>query len=341
MGQGFGSGEDALFTAISQTTMGAYQEVLTDPAYKSLGVIFTYPILGSYGIMDEDSESLAVQVEAVICREYNPEPSNFRYTMNLGDFLEEFSVPGICEIDTRALQKHLSSLEDKRVYLTDEDTDEALCMEKLKAYVPDANLAITAGVKNLRHLKSADFRHALALVDYGASQSILEGLRQVGCNISLLPADSKAEAILAIPADAIILSDGPGNPEDYPELVTAIRKLIGKKAIFAMGLGYQLLALAEGARIERLAVGHFGTNHAVKNLLDNHLDFYTQNHIYCVLEESLPEGVCVLFKNTIDNSLEGIMSEEKRYIATQFVPNLDQQNGNASYIIQKLMDWME
>lgn len=337
-GKGFGADIDGVFQCVFQRSMVGYQETITDPTYFDLTVAFTYPLIGNYGITDEDNESKVPLVTAVICRDYNDEPSNFRYTQTLAEFLEDHGIPGITGIDTRALQKHLRDTKSDLLMLCDADYANVDAMKALQDYkAPDKSVS-RVSVKKKRFIRAIDYKYQVAILDYGVKKSIIDDLKAQACNVTLFPYDTPAEEILKTNVDGIILSNGPGNPEELTEQIAVVKNLLDKKPILAFGLGYQLLCLAKGAKTQKMDQGHYSSNHTVKNHRTNKIISVEQNHRFAVIEESLSNTDLELYyTNVIDGSVEAVIQEEQKIIGLQFDVRLDMD----SKILQQFCDWME
>ncbi len=340
LGYSFGATEDRVFEVIFNTSVVGYQEIISDPSYAGLGVIMTYPLIGNYGIADDDFESRTASIGALIVREYNDEPSNFRYTKTLGEVLEENNIPGIHGLDTRKLTRTIRDHGSQRALLTSIDTtvEEGL---KIIAETPE-NTGIVAQISCRKpwHSRIANHKYNVIAVDCGVKLSLIKGLNARGCNVTVVPYNTSAEAILALHPDGVVISNGPGAPENVPEAVETINALRGKTPIFAIGLGHQLVALAFGAKTEKLVSGHHGSNHPVRELATGNMETFVQNHCYAVtgLEDTTLTATHV---NVLDGTNEGFECADEQIISVQFTPTDAEGPRDRVCLIDKFVTMMK
>ncbi|MFP5211765.1 MAG: glutamine-hydrolyzing carbamoyl-phosphate synthase small subunit, partial [Acidobacteriota bacterium] len=356
-GYAFAGHGRALGEVVFNTSMTGYQEVLTDPSYKGQIVAMTYPLTGTYGINDEDMESAAVQVEAFIVKEYQEFVSNWRSKKSLAEFLEEYGKIGIEGIDTRALTRHIRVVGAmKGIIATDTDDVNAL-MEQVQAY-PGLN-----GVDLVQHVTcKAPYRwrsgpqplegfptwiegepgFKVAAIDCGIKYNILRMLEDAGCQILVFPAHTPAEEILAANPDGIFLSNGPGDPSAVHYVISTVRELLGKRPIFGICLGHQMMGLALGGQTFKLKFGHRGANQPVKDLTTGKVEITSQNHGFCVDPESLRSiAVRPTHINLNDNTLEGMEHLEIPAFCVQYHPEASPGPHDASYLFDRFIKLME
>lgn len=314
-GEAFGYLEEAVGEVVFNTGMTGYQEVLTDPSYWGQIVTMTYPLIGNYGVNLEDLESKSPKVKGFIVKEYCKNPSNFRAEMNLDSYLKQNKIIGLENIDTRALTKVLRNSGTMRGVIALGEMNKEAVQEKIKSFSNvDAVKKVTAKEK---YTVDGSGKH-VALMDFGVKENIIRCFKERNCKITVLPAYTKPEEVLNLNPDLIFLSNGPGDPEDLPEIIENIKALVGKKPIGGICLGHQLLALALGGSTEKLKFGHRGCNHPVKDLERNRVYITSQNHGYVVKE--MPENMVVTHVSLNDGSIEGMRGIKQRIFSVQYHP---------------------
>ena len=319
-GTSIGAAREVISEIVFNTSMTGYLEVMTDPSYAGQAVCMTYPLIGNYGICYEDQESRKPWIDAFIVRELSRIPSNFRSVDTIQHFLEKHDIPGIAGIDTRALTKILREKGTMNGMITvNENYDLDEIIPRLKAYTTGKVVEkVTCSEKEV--LKGNGPK--VALMDFGAKKNIAKSLNERGCEVTVYPAGTKAEEIIAANPDGIMLSNGPGDPETCVSIIEEIKKLYNTDIpIFAICLGHQLMALATGADTKKMKYGHRGGNHPVKDLDSGHVYISSQNHGYAVENDSLPEGEAkVLYVNANDGTCEGIRYLNEPAFSVQFHP---------------------
>ena len=339
-GTSIGSTKDMISEIVFNTSMTGYLEVLTDPSYAGQAVVMTYPLIGNYGITP-DMESRKAWPDGYIVRELSRMPSNFRCEGTIQDFLKEQDIPGIAGIDTRALTKILREKGIMNGMITTNENynlDEIL--PKLKAYtVGDVVSKVTCDEKYVLEGNGPK----VALMDFGAKKNIAKSLNERGCEVTVYPAGTKAEEIIAANPDGIMLSNGPGDPETCVSIIEEIKKLYNTDIpIFAICLGHQLMALANGAKTYKLKYGHRGGNHPVKDLTNNRVYISSQNHGYVVADKTVPEDVAeISFINANDASTEGLHYLGKNIFTVQFHPEACPGPQDTAFLFDKFIDMME
>ncbi len=337
-GSSFGARRDALCEVVFNTSMTGYTEVLTDPSYYGQGVIMTYPIEGNYGVNFDDMESRRIWVSCFIVREYTTLASNFRCEATLDELLKKYDIPGISGIDTRAITKKIRENGTMPGYLTtNPDYNKEEILEKLRGYkIADAVKTVTR--PEPLHLAGGGYR--VALLDVGAKDNIAGSLHRRGLDVTVYPALTPAEEILAAKPNGIMISNGPGDPTDCGEVIANVKKLYGSDVpIFGICLGHQLMALATGASTEKLKYGHRGANHPVKDLALGRVYITSQNHGYVVskIDESVAE---ISHVNVNDGTVEGLRYKGKNIFTVQFHPEACPGPQDTEYLFDEFIEMM-
>ena len=338
-GMSIGSPRESISEIVFNTSMTGYLEVLTDPSYAGQAVAMTYPLIGNYGVTP-DMESERPWAEGYIVRELSRMPSNFRSTGAIQDFLRQHDIPGIAGIDTRALTKILREKGTMNgMITTDEDYCLADILPRLKAYTT-GNVVDKVTCARISVLKGKKKR--VALLDLGAKQNIAKSLQQRGCEVTIYPARTCAEEILSAKPDGIMLSNGPGDPKECQGIIQEIKKLHASDVpIFAICLGHQLMALANGADTHKMKYGHRGGNHPVKDLETGRVYISSQNHGYVVDAGSLDPAVAVpAFVNVNDGTNEGLTYTGKNIFTVQFHPEACPGPLDSGYLFDRFMGMM-
>ena len=340
-GESFGASKEIISEIVFNTSMTGYLEILTDPSYAGQAVVMTYPLIGNYGICTEDMESRHPWPGGLIVREYSTLASNFRNEMTLDDFLKKYDIPGIAGVDTR----HLTRIAREHgvmngMITTREDFVLEEELKKIRAYKVEG-VVRQVTCKEKRVLPGDGFK--VALMDYGAKYNIERSLNSLGCQVTVYPAYTPAEEVLADEPDGIMLSNGPGDPKECVEIIEELKKLFATNIpIFGICLGHQLMALANGADTEKMRYGHRGANHPVKDLKTGKVYISSQNHGYVVLESSLDRDVAeVSFININDGTLEGIHYLGKNVMTVQFHPEACPGPNESAFLFNEFMNMME
>ncbi len=338
-GRSFGFPGEKTGELVFNTSMTGYQEILTDPSYKGQIVIMTYPLIGNYGINEADVESRDPKVEGFVIKENSPIYSNWRADRSLSDYLIEHRIMGVEGMDTRALTKHIREKGAMKAILSTEDLDPDRLVQKAKASPGLIGRDLVKEVtcdnpyrwteKNDAQFLSHPFppsvahhsRFKVVVIDFGVKLNILRSLKDWGCEVTVLPASSTADLILSYQPDGILLSNGPGDPEGVSYAIENVRQLIGKKPIFGICLGHQLLGLALGGKTFKLKFGHRGGNQPVKDLKTGKVHITSQNHGFAVAPDSLdPEEVELTQINLNDRTLEGMRHKKLPIFSVQYHP---------------------
>lgn len=320
-GLGFAADVERIGELVFNTSMVGYQEILSDPSYADQIIVMTYPLIGNYGITDEDYETKFPSIGGMIVKENNDSPSNFRYTKTLSEVLEENHIPAISGLDTRMLTRILRDAQGIRAIITDIDTPVEEAVDKIKAQPRPTNLVSKVSSKKRWFARTTNYKYDIVAIDCGMKLNMVRNLNNHGCNVTVVPWNTTAEQIMAFNPDGVLISNGPGSPEDVPEVVETIRQLRGRVPMFGICLGHQLLALAYGAKIKSINPGHRGGNHPVKELESGQVMITAQNHGYAVDEDSVKDTELeITHINLLDNTVEGLRCKEDKVLSVQFHP---------------------
>ncbi|MFO0800937.1 MAG: glutamine-hydrolyzing carbamoyl-phosphate synthase small subunit [Gemmataceae bacterium] len=353
-GRAFGAAAESAGEVVFNTSMTGYQEVLTDPSYTGQIVTMTYPLIGNYGTTALDAESEKVRVAGFVVRELTKVPSNFRSTRDLDGYLRAAGVTGIEGIDTRALVRRLRVRGAMNGVLSATESDDAALVARAKAFpgmagrdlvrevVPTKAFTWTEGfgrfAEHVLPARPAD-RHVVA-VDYGMKWNILRCLTQVGCKVTVVPGTATADEILSHDPDGIFLSNGPGDPAAVGYAIDAVKGVLGKKPVFGICLGHQLLGLALGAKTFKLKFGHRGANQPVLDRRTGKVEITTQNHGFAVDPTTLPAGAEPTHVNLNDQTLEGLRHTGLRAFSVQYHPEAAAGPHDSSYLFEEFRTLM-
>jgi carbamoyl-phosphate synthase small subunit len=342
-GWAFGADTDAVFELVFNTSMTGYQEILTDPSYRGQGVLFTVSHIGNVGINTEDDESAKPQISAAVIRSLSPVISNWRATISLSDWLTQHDVPGISGVDTRWLTRKLRDGGTQKAALSTKGTSadvllqmvrewpgldghdmvkEVTCEESYHWQGDDGDKWVTRKDNSILDNRISNTEYRIVAYDFGIKENILRHLASYGANVTVVPADTSADKVLAMKPDGIFLSNGPGDPAGLPYVVEAVSGLIESGVpVFGICLGHQLIGRALGADTHRLKFGHHGGNHPVQHLPSGKVLITAQNHNYCVTAGDLnPDETEITYKSLNDDSLEGLRLKDKPVFSVQFHP---------------------
>lgn len=341
-GYGFGDNCDAVCEIVFNTSMVGYQEIISDPSYTYQAVVMTYPLIGNYGITDEDFETKSPTIGGLIVREYNDFPSNFRYTKTLSETMEENHIPGISGIDTRKLTRSIRDLGSRRVCITSIDTPNEKALEIIKNTPVPKDAVSRVSCRKKWYSRTSNPKYNVVAIDCGIKLNIIRSLNQIGCNVTIVPWNTSAEDIRMMKPDGLFISNGPGDPEDVQPVIETVKALKGKLPIFGICLGHQMISLAYGAKTYKLKFGHRGGNHPVKNLETGKLEITSQNHSYAVASESVEgTGLKVTHINLLDNTVEGVECKEDRVFSVQYHPESAPGPQDSKYLFGKFIDIMK
>lgn len=356
-GRSFGAGGEVTGEVVFNTAMTGYQEVLTDPSYKGQMVTMTYTQIGNTGINPEDIESRGLFLSGFIVREYLDFPSNFRSTMSLDACLKENNVVGIHGIDTRALTRHLRDHGAQNGVISTVDFDHASLVAKAKAVPSMAGLDLASGVSCEKPyhwteggwklgagyplVDPASLKYKVVAYDFGIKYNILRCLVDAGCDVTVVPATFPAEEALALKPDGIFLSNGPGDPEPLTASIDIIKQFVGKKPIFGICLGHQLLGLALGGKTVKLPFGNHGSNLPVMDMATRKVEITSQNHGFAVDLDSLGNTACLGHENLNDQTVEGIRHCDLPIFSVQHHPEASPGPHDSQYLFGRFVEMME
>lgn len=341
-GYSFGCDCERVCEIVFNTSMVGYQEIISDPSYTYQAVVMTYPLIGNYGIADEDYETRVPTIGGLIVREYNDLPSNFRYTKTLSEVMEEYRVPGVSGIDTRKLARSIRDLGSRRVLITDAETPVETALETIKNTPVPHDAVSRVSCKKRWYSRTANAKYNVVAIDCGIKLNIIRSLNARGCNVTVMPFDTPAEEVIKMKPDGIFLSNGPGDPEDVTPVIELVKSLKGKYPIFGICLGHQMISLALGAKTYKLKFGHRGGNHPVKNLETGKIEITSQNHSYAVDGESLEgTGLKITHINILDNTVEGVSDEKNHIFSVQYHPESAPGPQDSAYLFDRFIALME
>ena len=336
---------------VFNTAMMGYQEILTDPSYHFQLVTMTYPQIGNYGVNPKDFESRRIYAAGFIVREYSPVVSHWQATRSLDEYLKFHGVVGISDIDTRQLTRHLRDHGAQMGMITTSEESPDALLEKLKGGKKLVGRDIAREVSTEAHYKwpmddagklDQPLNFRVAVYDFGVKFSILRALYEHGCELQIFPAHTPADDVLSWKPDGIFLSNGPGDPEPVDYAVDAVKRLLGKKPIFGICLGHQILGLALGAKTSKLKFGHHGANHPVKYLPTGAVEITSQNHGFIVDGESLPQSeVEVTHINLNDGTLEGFRHKSLPAYSVQYHPESAPGPRDSRYLFENFIEEMK
>ncbi len=347
-GKGFGHEGEAVGEVVFNTSLTGYQEILTDPSYKGQIVTMTYTQMGNCGINVEDIESLnGPKAEGFVVKEYLDFPSNWRSSNSLGRYLGDHKIVCIEGIDTRALTRHLRDNGSQMGIISTVDLNPESLLEKVRRHpgISAFDLVKDVTTKEKYAWKEGCWKWCVAekgevvlkvvVYDFGVKFNILRNLVEAGFDVSVVPAKTAAEAVLETDPDGIILSNGPGDPRTVTYAIENTRKLIGKKPVFGICLGHQILGLAMGGRTYKLKFGHHGGNHPVKDLSTGRVEITSQNHNYCVDIESVRGQATLTHKNLYDGTEEGMRHVEYPIFSVQHHPEAGPGPNDSAHLFKR------
>jgi len=340
-GKSFGAIGKTLGEVCFNTGITGYQEILTDPSYAKQIVTMTAPHIGNYGVNSEDIESSKVQASGFVIKEESIVPSNWRSQVSIGDYLQNENIVGIKNIDTRSLTIHLRNHGAMNGIISSESINDGLLRKELIEH-PSMTGQDLARVVSTREMYkfSEQGKYKVAVLDFGVKRNILKILKNLDCQVSVFPANTSLKEILGISPDGVFLSNGPGDPAAVSYAITTVKELLGKKPMFGICLGHQILALSLGAKTFKLKFGHRGINHPVKNLITNAVEITSQNHGFAVDSKSLPNNIKETHINLNDNTNAGIESIDNFAFSVQYHPESSPGPHDSRYLFQKFIEMM-
>ena len=318
-GFGFGADRDTVAELVFNTSMVGYQEIVSENSYFEQLVVMTYPIIGSYGVNDEDDECKNPNIGGLIVRDYNDVPSNFRYTKTLSEAMEEDNIPGIHGLDTRALTRLIRDKGTMKAMITSIDTPVEEALKAIAAWSPSKDAVAQVSCKKRWYSRTPNHRYSVVAVDCGIKLSSIKNLNRLGCNVTVVPYSTTAEEVLSLQHDGLFIYDGPGDPNDVPSVVKLIQDLQGKLPILGVELGHQLVCLANGAKMVKMACGHHGCNHPIRSLDTGRIEFAPQSHNYVLDAGSIADTTLrITHVNVLDGTPEACESTVYPTLSAQF-----------------------
>lgn len=357
-GLSFGATGEVDGEVVFNTSMTGYQEILTDPSYRGQIVTMTYTEIGNYGVNDEDVESAHPHLAGFIVRENSRLWSNFRAQGSLNEYLQRHGIVGLAEIDTRRLVRHIRARGALKGILSTTDLDDQSLVRKaqnspglvgrdlVREVVPAASRDWQQDLTQWAHLVppqsaiEAPQPHVVAM-DFGMKWNIARHLIDAGCRVTIVPGTMTAAEILALQPDGVFLSNGPGDPEPIDYAIQAIRELLGKRPIFGICLGHQLMALACGAKTFKLKFGHRGANQPVLNTESGRVEITAQNHGFAVEESTLPDDLVITHRNLNDQTIAGLRHKRLPAFSVQYHPEASAGPHDSRYLFQQFRDLMK
>lgn len=338
VGRAFGYVKESVGEVVFNTSMTGYEELLTDPSYSGQFVVMTYPLIGNYGINLDDMESDGPKLKGFIVREKCNFPNNWRCELDLDGFLKQNKIMGLEDIDTRALTR----------ILRDSGTMKGILTTRVDDLTPSQIAQKFASLNNKNVIREATIKEKyeitgngphIAFLDMGAKRGILRDFKSRGCKLTVFPAFTPAEEILAVNPDAVFLSNGPGDPEDVPEIVQMAKQIIGKKPLIGICMGHQIINLALGGNTQKMKFGHHGGNHPVRDEKTKRVYITSQNHEYVVCD--LPDEVEPAYVNINDNTIEGLIHKTLPIFSVQFHPEASPGPLDSSFLFDRFLEIIE
>jgi carbamoyl-phosphate synthase small subunit len=354
-GESFTGSGEAVGEIVFNTSMSGYQEILTDPSYTAQLVTMTYPLIGNYGVNEEDMESASIHPRSLLMREYQPNPSNYRATATLAEFLQKYNILGITGVDTRMLTRIIRTRGAMKAVISTQDLDGDSLVRRAKQWPGligrDMVERVTTGTPYRWTASGPVEAHGfgdadkemfkVVAFDFGIKYNQLRLLAGRGCAVQVVPATTSAAEVLALKPDGVFFSNGPGDPAGVAGVVENIRELLGKVPLFGICLGHQMLGLAYGGSTYKLKFGHRGGNQPVKDLTTGKVEITSQNHGFCVDPASLPEDVEVTHINLNDDSLEGMRHKKYPAFSVQYHPEHAPGPHDAEYLFDRFIALMK
>ena len=333
-GKAFGADAGQIGELVFTTGVVGYIETLTDPCYAGQIVMQTFPLIGNYGIIEEDFAGKCA-LRGYVVREWCDAPSNFRCEYDIDAYLKKNGIPGICGVDTRAITRKLRDHGPMNAMICSEVPAD---LEAIKAYAVSGSVEEVSG-SEIKIYPAENKKHSVAVMDFGMRNYICAELQKRGCEATVFPANAAAEDILGGGFDGVVLSGGPGNPADNGAYIAEIQKLMGKLPLFGIGLGHQMAAIAAGGSVEKMPYGHRGGSQPVKELATGKTYITSQNHGYCVVSGSV-KTAGQIFENANDHSCEGLYYPDMKALTVQFEPECQPGPRDTSFPFDRFISMM-
>ncbi len=341
-GHGFGASAERVCELVFNTSAVGYQEILSDPSYADQAIVMAYPLIGNYGIADDDYECAAPLAGALVVRDAQDAPSGFRCADSLSSVMEGLGIPGISGVDTRMLVRMIRDSGTCRVVITDAAASVERAQELLARTPIPRDAVSRASISSAHRFRAEGERFSVVAIDCGMKRSIVRALVSRGCCVTAVPYDTPASDILAIHPDGVLISNGPGDPTDVPEVSACVRALAGNVPLLGICLGHQILSLAFGAKTYKLPYGHRGGNHPVKDLVTGRIEITSQNHSYAVDEQSLRgTGLSATHVNLLDGTVEGVSSINGMVMGVQYHPEASPGPADSAYVFDRFIEMMQ
>jgi carbamoyl-phosphate synthase small subunit len=362
VGRGFGAANDSIGELVFNTSMTGYQEILTDPSYRGQTVLLTQPHIGNYGVTSEDEESAKLWLSGLVVREVCTRASNFRSAVEISDYLAQHGVPGIDGVDTRMLTRAIRDRGEQRVLITRDmtstdsqlvdkvkkapkvaDVDHVLKVTTPTTYTWDRGYesAFSARSPAGSTIVNGGKRRRIVAYDFGAKRNILRSLVACGLDVTIVPAETKAEAVLAMKPDGVFLSNGPGDPAICRYAIDSAKVLVKKVPVFGICLGHQILGHVFGGKTYKMKFGHHGGNQPVIDLTTGKVEITSQNHSYAVDASTLPDSVVLTHKNLNDDTCEGLRHKELPVFSVQYHPEAAPGPHDALYLFRRFVEMLD
>lgn len=341
-GYGFGANKQVVSNIVFDTAVVGYQEAISDPAFTDTIVCMTYPLIGNYGITDEDFESKVPTLGGMIVKDYNDSPSNFRYTKTLSEVLDEYDIPGVTGVDTRTIVRIIRDEGIQKAIICDADMPYEEALKLCREYEIPTDAVSKVSSKKRWYSRTPNHKFDIVAIDCGIKDSMIAKLNEKGCNVTVVPYTTNADAILKMHPDGLFVSSGPGSAEALPGVIETVKQLKGQMPMFGVSLGHHIICLACGAKLVPMKAGHFGGNHPVKNLKTGKIYISAQGHSSVVDIDSLKDTELQLtYKNVLDGTAEGVESEESKIISVQFNPEGAAGPNDLTYLFDEFISLLE
>ena len=341
-GYGFGAQCDKVCEIVFNTSMVGYQEIISDPSYTYQAVVMTYPLIGNYGMADDDYETKTPTIGALVVREYNDEPSNFRCSKTLSQVMKEYNIPGIYGVDTRKINRSIRDLGSRKALITGIDTQKEWGLKMIEQTKIPTDAVMKVSCKEPWLSRTEHERFTVVAIDCGMKMNIVRSLNKRGCKVIIVPWNTSAQDIEKYNPDGVFISNGPGDPTDVPPVIETIKTLRGRHVIFGICLGHQIISLAYGAKTYKLKFGHRGGNHPVRNLETGKIEITSQNHSYAVDMDSLAgTDLTATHINLLDNTIEGVECKADKVFSVQYHPESAPGPQDSAYLFDKFVQLMK
>lgn len=340
-GYAFGDRNDKVCEIVFNTSMVGYQEIISDPSYTYQAVVMTYPLIGNYGMAEDDYETKTPTIGGLIVREYNDLPSNFRSTQSLSQVMDEYSIPGVYGVDTRKLTRSIRDHGSRKVLITSANTSVENGLKILAATTLPTDAVSRVSCSEIWCSPAENEKYNVVAIDCGMKMNIVRSLNKKGCKMTIVPWNTTADQIEALSPDGVFISNGPGDPTDVQPVIETIRALRGKYPIFGICLGHQIISLAYGAKTYKLKFGHRGGNHPVRNLETNKIEITSQNHSYAVDADSVTgTDLTITHMNILDDTVEGVKCDRDKVFSVQYHPESAPGPQDSSYLFDRFINLM-